>query len=102
MDLGLKNKVALVAGGSMGLGLAVAKTLSKEGARVAICALDDPYLVQAKEEIIRETGGEVIAVPADVTNAEEAKNFIRHSLDHYGTLDVLVNNAGGAAIKAIF
>ena len=102
MDLGLKNKVALVAGGSMGLGLAVAKTLSKEGARVAICALDDPYLVQAKEEIIRETGGEVIAVPADVTNAEEAKNFIRHSLDHYGTLDVLVNNAGGPPSKPFF
>lgn len=102
MDLGLKNKVALVAGGSMGLGLAVAKTLSKEGARVAICALDDPYLVQAKEEIIRETGGEVIAVPADVTNAEEAKNFIRHALDHYGTLDVLVNNAGGPPSKPFF
>ena len=102
MDLGLKNKVALVAGGSMGLGLAVAKTLSKEGARVAICALDDPYLVQAKEEIIRETGGEVIAVPADVTNAEEAKNFVRHALDHYGTLDVLVNNAGGPPSKPFF
>jgi 3-oxoacyl-[acyl-carrier protein] reductase len=102
MDLGLKNKVALVAGGSMGLGLAVAKTLSREGARVAICALDDPYLPQAREEIIKETGGEVIAIPADITNAEEAKNFVRRAVDHYGTLDVLVNNAGGPPSKPFF
>jgi 3-oxoacyl-[acyl-carrier protein] reductase len=102
VDLGLKNKVALVAGGSMGLGLAVAKMLSKEGARVAICALDDPYLPQAREEIIRETGGEVIAVPTDVTDAEQAKNFVRSAMDHYGTLDILVNNAGGPPSKPFF
>jgi 3-oxoacyl-[acyl-carrier protein] reductase len=102
VDLGLKNKVALVAGGSMGLGLAVAKMLSKEGARVAICALDDPYLPQAREEIIKETGGEVIAVSADVTDAEQAKNFVRSAMDHYGTLDILVNNAGGPPSKPFF
>lgn len=102
MDLGLKNKVALVAGGSMGLGLAVAKTLSKEGAHIAICALDDPHLLQAKEEIIKETGGEVIAVPADVSDAEQAKAFIRTAMDHYGTLDILVNNAGGPPSKPFF
>jgi 3-oxoacyl-[acyl-carrier protein] reductase len=102
MDLGLKDKVALVAGGSMGLGLAVAKTLSKEGARVAICALDDPYLPQAREEIIKETGGEVIAIPADVTDAEQAKNFVRSAMEHFGTLDILVNNAGGPPSKPFF
>jgi len=102
MDLGLKNKVALVAGGSMGLGLAVAKTLSKEGARVAICALDDPHLPQAKEEIIMETGGEVIAIPANVTDAGQAKNFVRSALEHFGTLDILVNNAGGPPSKPFF
>jgi 3-oxoacyl-[acyl-carrier protein] reductase len=102
VDLGLKNKVALVAGGSMGLGLAVAKMLSREGARVAICALDDPYLPQAREEITKETGGEVIAVPADVTDAEQAKNFVRSAMDHYGTLDILVNNAGGPPSKPFF
>lgn len=102
MDLGLKNKVALVAGGSMGLGLAVAKTLSHEGARVAICALDDPYLPKAKEEISRETGGEVIAIPADVTNADQARNFVRSALEHFGTLDILVNNAGGPPSKPFF
>ena len=95
MDLGLKNKVALVAGGSTGLGLAVAKRLSREGARVAICALDDPCLPKAKEDIIKETGGQVIAIAADVSDAEQAKNFVRGAVDHYGTLDILVNNAGG-------
>jgi 3-oxoacyl-[acyl-carrier protein] reductase len=102
MDLGLKNKVALVAGGSMGLGLAVAKTLSREGARVAICALDDPYLPQAREEIIKETSGEVIAIPADVTDASQAKNFVRSALEHFGTIDILVNNAGGPPSKPFF
>jgi len=102
MDLGLKNKVALVAGGSTGLGLSVAKRLSREGARVAICALDDPYLPQAKEEIIKETGGQVIAIAADVSDAEQAKKFVRSSVDHYGTLDILVNNAGGPPSKEFF
>ncbi len=102
MDLGLKNKVALVAGGSMGLGLAVAKTLSREGARVAICALDDPYLPKAREEIIKETDGEVIAIPADVTDAGQAKNFVSSALKYFGTLDILVNNAGGPPSKPFF
>jgi 3-oxoacyl-[acyl-carrier protein] reductase len=102
MDLGLKNKVALVAGGSMGLGLAVAKTLSREGARVAICALDDPHLPKAREEIIQETGGEVIAIPADVTDAGQAKNFVSSALKYFGTLDILVNNAGGPPSKPFF
>jgi len=102
MDLGLKNKVALIAGGSMGLGLAVAKRLSGEGARIAICALNDPHLPEAKEEIIKETGGEVIAIPIDVSDAEQAKQFVRSAMAHYGTLDILVNNAGGPPSKPFF
>jgi 3-oxoacyl-[acyl-carrier protein] reductase len=95
MDLGLKGKVALVAGGSMGLGRATALELSREGAKVAIGALDDSYLKEAAEEIRRETGGEVLALPVDVSDAEEAKAFVRRAIVHYGTVDVLVNNAGG-------
>jgi 3-oxoacyl-[acyl-carrier protein] reductase len=102
MDLGLKNKVALVAGGSTGLGLAVAKRLSTEGAHIAICALDDPYLPKAKEDIIKETGGQVIAIAADVSDVEQAKDFVRSAVDHYGTLDILVNNAGGPPSKEFF
>ncbi len=95
MDLGLKGKVALVAGGSMGLGRAVALEFAREGAKVAIGALDDPHLNEAAELIRRETGGEVLAVPTDVSNAEQAKALVRRAIDHFGTLDILVNNAGG-------
>ncbi len=95
MDLGLKGKVALVAGGSMGLGRAVALELAREGAKVAIGALDDPHLNEAANLIRRETGGEVLAVPADVSDAEQARAVVRTAIDHFGTLDILVNNAGG-------
>jgi 3-oxoacyl-[acyl-carrier protein] reductase len=95
MDLGVKNKVALVAGGSMGLGKAVAMTLSREGAKVAIGSLDDAYLPAAAEEIRQATGGEVLAIPADVTDMEQAKQFVRKAMGHFGTVDILVNNAGG-------
>jgi 3-oxoacyl-[acyl-carrier protein] reductase len=95
MDFGLQGKVALVAGGSMGLGKAVATELAREGARISICALDDPNLPKAKKDIEQETGGEVLAVPADLTNMDDAREFVRASIEHYGTADILVNNAGG-------
>jgi 3-oxoacyl-[acyl-carrier protein] reductase len=95
MDLGLKNRIALVAGGSMGLGLAVAKRMAMEGARVAICALDDPSLPAAKKEIEEATGGEVIAIAADVSDIAQASHFVRAARDHFGTIDILINNAGG-------
>lgn len=95
MDLGLKGKAALVAGGSMGLGKAVALELAREGARVAIGALDDPHLNEAAEWIRRETECEVLAIPADVSDTAQAKGLVRKAIDHFGTLDILVNNAGG-------
>lgn len=95
MDLKLQNRVALVAGGSLGLGRAVALQLAKEGAKVAICALDDPNLLEAAEIIRKETGQAVFAIPADLTDAEQARRFVRNSIDHYGTVDILINNAGG-------
>jgi 3-oxoacyl-[acyl-carrier protein] reductase len=95
MDLGLHGKVALIAGGSMGLGKAVALELSREGAKVAICARDDDNLSAAALEIKEETGGEVIAFPADVSIAEEARGFVKKSVAHFGTADILFNNAGG-------
>ncbi len=95
MDLGLKGKAALVAGGSLGLGRAVALELAREGAKVAIGALDDPHLAEAAELIRCETGGEVLAVPVDVSDTAQAAAFVRTAISHYGTADILVNNAGG-------
>jgi 3-oxoacyl-[acyl-carrier protein] reductase len=95
MDLGLKGKVAFVAGGSQGLGKAVAMELCREGARVAICALDDPELPKAVEEVRQATGEEIIGFPADLSSAEQARGFIRKGIEYFGTVDILVNNAGG-------
>ena len=95
MDLGLKGKVALIAGGSQGLGRAVALEMAREGAKVAICALDDPNLPEAAQVIKKQTGADIFTIPADVSREEEAKKFVKKSIEHYGTVDILVNNAGG-------
>jgi 3-oxoacyl-[acyl-carrier protein] reductase len=95
VDLGLRDKVAFVAGGSKGLGKAVAMELSKEGARVAVCSRERPELPAAVEEIRSLTGGEVIGIAADLSISDQARDFIRKGLEHFGTVDILVNNAGG-------
>ncbi|MDD5713177.1 MAG: SDR family oxidoreductase [Smithellaceae bacterium] len=99
MDLGLKGKVAVIAGGSMGLGRAVALELAREGANVAIGALEDEYLAQTPRMIEQETGNKVLAIPADVSDTAQASAFVRKAIDHFGTIDVLVNNAGGPPSK---
>lgn len=95
MELGIRGKAALVAGASQGLGKAVAMEMSREGARVAICALDDAELPRAVEEIRQVAGGEVIGIPVDLSRAEDARGFVRKGIEHFGTIDILVNNAGG-------
>ena len=99
MDFGLKDKVAFIAGASQGIGKATAIELSKEGAKVVICALDDPELPKAVEEIRSITGNEVIGIAADLTLTQDAKNFIRKGVEHFGTIDILVNNSGGPPDK---
>ncbi|MGB4547864.1 MAG: SDR family oxidoreductase [Syntrophales bacterium] len=95
MDLGLKGKVALIAGGSQGLGRAVALEMAREGAKVAVCALDDPSLPESAQIIKKATGVDIYTIPADVSKEEEARTFVRKSIERYGTVDILVNNAGG-------
>ncbi len=95
MDLGLKGKVACVAAASSGLGKASALELAREGARVAICARHRDRLEQAAREIETETGSEVLPVVADVTQPEDAAQFIQAAVDRWGRLDILVTNAGG-------
>ena len=97
MDLGLKGKIALVTGGSKGIGRAVAQTLAAEGARVVICSRDASALKQAATDIERETGGRVETVPGDLSQASEVSRVAADALTRLGRLDILVNNAG--AIK---
>lgn len=98
MDLGLAGKVAMVAGGSKGLGRAVAMRLAMEGASVAICARGRAGLDEARDLIKSETGREVLALSVDLSDTDQATGFARKVIDHFGTVDILVNNAGGPPV----
>ncbi len=97
MDLGLKGKVALVTGGSEGIGKAAAKRLAAEGARVVICARRPDVLEKAAAELREATGGEVTPIPADVSRPEDIKSLFDKVIATYGRIDILVNNAGTSA-----
>src|SRR5437773_1938333 len=96
MDLQLSGKVALVTGGSLGIGKGIARVLAREGADVAICARRKDVLETAADEIRRESGRTVLAIPADLTHREDAERFVHGAAQHFGRLDILVNNAGSA------
>src|SRR5947207_8803928 len=96
MDLQLRGKVALVTGGSLGIGKGIAQALAREGAEVAICARRKDVLEAAADAIGRECGRTVLAIPADLTQHADAENFVRGAARHFGRLDILVNNAGSA------
>ena len=93
MDLELTGKVAVITGGSDGLGEATAARLVDEGARVAICGRDEARLERAVAHL-RELGGDVLAVQADVTRAADVERLIGQTADRWGRIDALVNNAG--------
>jgi 3-oxoacyl-[acyl-carrier protein] reductase len=98
MDLGLKNKVAIVTGSSRGIGLAIAKALASEGCRVCVCARTEPRLREAAREAGEVAGGErrVLAVAADVSRADGAGRVVSQVVDAFGGIDILVNNVGAA------
>lgn len=95
MDLGLKGKSALVTAASKGMGKACALGLAAEGARVAMCARTSSELTAAAAEVRDKTGAEVLAVPADVTRAEDVKALVGRARQAFGGIDILVTNAGG-------
>src|SRR5687767_11996551 len=95
MDLGLKGKVAIVTGGSDGIGKAAATTMVREGAKVAIAARTQATLDAAVADIRKESGSnDVIGVSTDVRDEESVKRMIKTVTDTWGQLDILVNNAG--------
>lgn len=95
MDLGLKDKVALVAAASRGLGRAVAEELAAEGAGLVLCARDPTTLAETAAAIADSTGAHVLAVPADVTDVDQVARVVQSGKERFGRIDILVTNAGG-------
>ena len=95
MDLGLKGKVAFVAGASRGLGAALARQLACEGAHLAINARNAERLEATAGAIRRETANRVLTFPGDVSSVEDIQQMIASAVAQFGGLDILVTNSGG-------
>jgi len=96
MDLGLRGKVAVITGGSKGIGYASADTFLREGAHVAICARNRARLEEAAGELWEEGEAEVLPVQADMGNRGDVKRLMKTVYDRFGRLDILVNCAGSS------
>ncbi len=94
MDLGLKDRVAIVAGSSQGLGKAVAIGLAREGAKLALCARAETILNATAEEIRREMGTDVLARATDVGDYDQVRKFMAAVVERFGRVDICVANAG--------
>jgi NAD(P)-dependent dehydrogenase (short-subunit alcohol dehydrogenase family) len=96
----LRNQVALITGGSRGLGLIMARQLLRQGAYVAICARDEPELERAHHDLTQDHG-QVMSVPCDVTNREQVHAMVQGVLRHFGRIDILINNAGAIQVGPV-
>jgi 3-oxoacyl-[acyl-carrier protein] reductase len=96
MDLGLRDKIAIITGSSRGLGLASAKALAAEGCRLTLCGRTETTLHAAAREVSSVAGGDdrVLAVRADLAQAEGVQAVIDRTVERFGGIDVLVNNVG--------
>ncbi|MCZ6872164.1 MAG: SDR family NAD(P)-dependent oxidoreductase, partial [bacterium] len=99
MDLGLTDKVAIITGGSEGIGKAAAQRMAEEGARPIIVARRADVLEAAAQDIRNATGGTVLAVAGDVTESDTIDRAVQAALDNFGRIDILVNNAGVSMAK---
>ncbi len=95
MDMGLKDRVAIVGGASRGLGKGCAMALAREGARVAVCARNEGRLEAAAAEIRDLTGSDVLTVVGDLSVEETVDRLTRETVEAFGGIDILVNNSGG-------
>jgi short-subunit dehydrogenase len=89
----LTGKTVLLTGGSRGLGLVMARQLVQQGAHLAICARDEAELERARNEL-EQQGGQVLALPCDVTDHSQVEQMVEQVRDRFGAIDILINNAG--------
>lgn len=99
MDLGLKNRVALVAASSQGIGFATAEAFATEGCRIAMCARNPQTLEAAAEKIRRQHNAEVFAEALDVSDCGAVSRFVNSVAGKFGSVDICVTNAGGPPAK---
>ncbi|WP_461140724.1 SDR family oxidoreductase [Spirosoma pomorum] len=95
----LLGKTVIVTGGGTGLGKSISRYLLELGANVTICSRRQPVLDETAAELMRETGGQVLAVACDVRNPEEIENVIRLTIERFGKIDGLLNNSAGNFIS---
>jgi 3-oxoacyl-[acyl-carrier protein] reductase len=95
MDLGLKDRIAMVAGASRGLGFAVARQLAAEGAAVSISSRNETAIHAAGARIEQATGARVLAVPCDVRSAADIERWRQQTVERFGGIDLLYSNSGG-------
>ena len=94
LELGLKGKVAIITGGSEGLGRATVERFARSGAKVAMCARRADVLDNAAKEIQKATGADILAMPTDVTKQDQCEKLVSAVISRWGGVDVLLNNAG--------
>ena len=99
MDLGLQDKVAIITGGSYGIGKAAALSMAREGARVVLVARRPDVLEQAAQDIKVATEGVALPVVGDVMDRDAAARVVQTAVDNFGRVDILVNNAGASMAK---
>src|SRR5208282_2070952 len=99
METGLRDRVAIVAASSQGIGRATAEAFAAEGCRLAICARNQQTLNAVAEKIRNQYKTEVIAEPFDVTDAGAVRDFVNAAVKKFGSVDICVTNAGGPPAK---
>jgi len=101
MDLALKGKTALITGGSVGIGLAVAEGLAQEGVNLVLCARETERLQNEAERIQKDSEVRVLGVPADAAKPDHLNRLVSRIKEEFGGVDILVNNAGTGSEETI-
>ncbi|MCP4357378.1 MAG: SDR family oxidoreductase, partial [Chloroflexi bacterium] len=101
MELGLKDKVAVVTGGSIGIGLAVAEGLAQEGVHLILCARERERILAQAAKIKTKHGVKALGISADVTRPEDISRVVAAAEQEFGGVDILINNAGTGSNETI-